>query len=81
MEQGFDIVKLIKNNPVKNFNKEYENKFIQKIKDNFNNDEQNIFLASFYSYLNYDQENDYIIELDDIWKWLGFSRKDPAKRL
>ena len=79
MEQGFDIVKLIKNNPVKNFNKEYENKFIQKIKDNFNNDEQNIFLASFYSYLNYDQENEYIIDLTDIWKWLGFSRKDPCK--
>jgi RNAse (barnase) inhibitor barstar len=23
----------------------------------------------------------YIVDLDDIWGWLGFSRKDPAKRV
>ena len=78
-EQGFDIVKLIEENPVKNFNKEYQNKFIHKIKDNFNNDEQGLFLASFYSYLNYDQAKEFIIDLNNIWKWLGFSRKDFCK--
>ena len=38
-----------------------------------------MFLASFYSYLNYDSKNDYVIDLNDIWKWLGFARKDFCK--
>lgn len=32
-------------------------------------------------YLNYDVNKDFVINLDNIWKWLGFSRKDPAKTL
>jgi hypothetical protein len=79
MQQSLDIVKLIENSPIKNFNKEYQNKFIEKIKKNFNETQINLFVASFYSYLNYDQEKDYIIELNNIWKWLGFSRKDHCK--
>jgi predicted GIY-YIG superfamily endonuclease len=79
MQQSLDIVELIENNPIKNFNKEYHNKFIEKIKKNFNENQINLFVASFYSYLNYDQEKDYVIELNNIWKWLGFSRKDSCK--
>ena len=36
--------------------------------------------ASFYCYLNYKTE-DFVIDLDDIWKWLGFSQKIRAKEL
>ena len=74
-----DIVEIMKNNPINNLNKEYNNKFIEKIKKNFNENQINLFVASFYSYLNYDQEKDYVINLKDIWKWLGFSRVDPCK--
>jgi hypothetical protein len=38
-----------------------------------------LFVGSFYSYLNHDTKNDFIIDLDDVWKWCGFSRKDPSK--
>jgi len=31
-------------------------------------------------YLSYNK-TDFVIDLDDVWKWLGFARKDPAKRL
>ena len=79
MSQILDIVELIKNNPIKNFNREYQNKFIEKIKEKFNENQINLFVASFYSYLNYDKEKDYVIDLNDIWKWLGFSRKDNCK--
>ena len=81
MEHGFNIVEIIEKNPIKVFNKEYQNKFINKIKDNFNENEQKLFIASFYSYLNYNSDNDYIIDIEDIWKWLQFSRKDAAKRI
>ena len=36
------------------------------------------FITSFYSYLNYHKTEDYIIDLDNIWKWLGFNRKYNA---
>ena len=54
---------------------------IEKIKNNFNSYEQQLFLASFYCYLQYDSKNDFIIDLDNIWKWLGFSQKMTAKRV
>ena len=30
--------------------------------------------------LNYHPTNDYVIDLDDVWKWLGFQQKYNAKR-
>ena len=31
--------------------------------------------------MNHNSKNEFIIDLDDVWKWIGFSRKDQAKRL
>jgi hypothetical protein len=55
-------------------------KLINKLKDNFSTTEQQLFISSFYCYLNY-KSNDFVIDLDDIWKWLGFSTKQKAKDL
>jgi hypothetical protein len=38
-------------------------------------------LGVFYCFLSYDCKKDFIIDLDNILKWVGFSRKDLAKRL
>ena len=51
-----------------------------KIKDNFTDNQQQLFVSSFYTYLNYNTY-DFIIDLENVWRWCGFSRKDPAKRL
>jgi hypothetical protein len=40
-----------------------------------------MFVASFYCYLNCDKKNDFVIDLDNVWKWLGFSSKHKAKEL
>jgi hypothetical protein len=40
-----------------------------------------MFVASFYCYLNYNQKNDFVIDLDNVWKWMGFSQKVNAKTL
>ena len=61
--------------------KDYENKLINKIKDNFSENQQQIFVASFYTFLKYDLKKDFVIDFDNVWKWLGFTRKDNAKRL
>ena len=79
--ENLNIVHLIEKNSITRLTKDYENKFLMKIKENFNDNQQQLFVASFYCFLNYDKKNDFVIDFDNVWKWLGFSRKDPAKRL
>ena len=76
-----DIVNLIENNPITKFSGDYQSKLVKKVKNNFNNYEQQLFLSSFYCYLKYDSKNDYVIDLDNVWQWLGFSQKVNAKML
>jgi hypothetical protein len=80
MEQ-LNIVELIENNPITKLSKDYNIKLLAKIKNNFTEFEQQLFLSSFYCYLKYNPTNDFVIDLDDIWKWLGFSQKVRAKEL
>jgi len=61
--------------------KNYQNKLLCKIKDSFTDNEQKMFVTSFYCYLNYHPRNDYVIDLDNIWKWLGFQQKYHAKNM
>jgi hypothetical protein len=74
MSSTLNIVELIEKNPITTLSNTYQNKLITKIKENFNDDEQHLFVASFYCYLNCN-ETDFIVDLDNIWKWLGFSQK------
>lgn len=77
--QQLNIVELIEKNPISKLSNAYNNKLINKIKDNFTDFESQLFVSSFYCYLNYDKNIDFVVDLDDIWKWLGFSQKIRAK--
>ena len=79
-KQILDIVQLIDKNPITKLSQTYQNKLLQKLQESFTNTQQHIFVSSFFCYLNYNK-NDFVIDLDTVWKWLGFSRKDPMKRL
>lgn len=79
--QKLDVVALIEKNQIVGLSSDYNSKLIHKIKAQFTDDQQKLFVASFFSYLNYNAKTDFVVDLDDIWKWLGFSRKDPAKRV
>lgn len=81
MTASFDIVDLIENNPITKLSTTYQNKLLTKIKTKFTDNEQQIFVASFYGFLNYDSKIDFVIDLDDVWKWLKFSTKQKAKML
>ena len=76
-----NIVNLIESNPITKLTGDYQSKLIEKVKNNFTNYEQQLFLSSFYCYLKYDSQTDFVIDLDNIWKWLGFSQKVNAKML
>jgi hypothetical protein len=80
MSQNINIIKLMEENPNTKLSNSYQGKLINKLKDNFSTEEQQLFISSFYCYLNY-KSNDFVIDLDHIWKWLGFSTKQKAKDL
>jgi hypothetical protein len=79
--QELNIVELIEKNPISKLSKVYNNKLINKIKENFTDFEQQLFVSSFYCYLNYDKNIDFVVDLDDIWKWLGFQQKYNSLRM
>jgi len=78
---SIDIVNLIESNPITKLTGNYQSKLVEKIKNTFTEYEQQMFLSSFYCYLKHDSKNDFVIDLDNIWKWLGFSQKIRAKEL
>jgi hypothetical protein len=79
--ESFAVVDLIENNPITKLSSTYQNKLLTKIKEKFNESEQQLFVASFYGFLKYDPNNDFVIDLDDVWKWVGFSNKAHSKYL
>ena len=81
MDASFNIVTIIESNPITNLSDTYNNKLLSKIKEKFSEQQQRLFISSFYCYLHYHPTNDFIIDLDDIWQWLGFQQKVNAKML
>ena len=80
MDISLNIVNLIEHSPITKLSHTYNNRFLEKIKNEFTETQQQLFISSFYCYLNYNQTSDFVIDLDDIWKWLGYSQKAMAKR-
>ena len=78
---SLDIVNLIEKNPLTKLTGNYQSIMVEKVRQNFNTSEQQIFISSFYCYLNYDDKHDFVIDLDGIWQWIGFSQKVSAKLL
>ena len=74
-----NIVELIEKNPITKLSQTYNNFLLEKIQENFSTFEQQLFVSSFYCYLNYDKTTDFVIDLDDVWKWLGFTQKAHVK--
>ena len=47
-----------------------------------NSDEQKLFVQSFQNYLQYgDDDSKFVVNLDDIFDWMGFDKKGNATRL
>ena len=55
---------------------------MELISSSFNNEEQQLFIQSFKQYLDYrNDKKAFVVNLDDIWQWLGISLKGNAKKL
>lgn len=81
MDASLNIVALIENHPVVRLSPEYNHRLIHKIREAFTESQQQLFVSSFYCYLNYHPTNDFVIDLDNVWEWLGFNQKVKAKSL
>lgn len=46
----------------------------------FSDDEQRQFVDHFKLYAEYGPNSGFVMDIDNIWKWIGFARKDHAKR-
>ena len=80
-ENTLDIVNFIENNPITNLSNTYQNKLLTRIQSEFTEFEQQLFVTNLYCFLNYRDKNDFIIDLDNVWKWLGFQSKFNSKRV
>jgi hypothetical protein len=59
-----------------------DDKLIELIKSTFNETDLEIFIISYNLYKQSKEiNNDYFIDFDKIYKFIGFTRKDNAKRL
>jgi hypothetical protein len=76
---SINIVELIENNPITKFSGNYQSRLVGKLRESFTEQQQQLFLSSFYCYLNCDK-TEFVIDLDDVWKWMGFLNKANAKR-
>jgi len=78
--QSVDIIQLLENAPLTRLSDTCQHRLMTKMRETFTDKEQQMFLMSFYTYLNYDK-HEFVVDLDKVWEWLGFSNKDKAKRL
>lgn len=58
-----------------------DNILVEKLRASLTTNNADMFLKSFCMYLRCGDDNAFVVDLEDVWRWMGFSRKDPAKRL
>jgi hypothetical protein len=78
-KESIDIVGLIESNPVTMLHANSQSKLVEKIKTKFTSYEQQMFISSFYCYFKYNSKTDFVIDLDNVWEWLGFTTKAHSK--
>ena len=72
-----DIKTLIQTSTIEIYDK---NKLIDKLEKNFSEEEQKLYVCNLFLYLNYHPMNDYIVNLENVWKFIGFSNKGNAMK-
>lgn len=57
-----------------------ESKIVDKLSEEFTEQEQQWYIANLFVYMNYHPTNDYPINLENVFKMIGFAHKKNAKR-
>jgi phage anti-repressor protein len=80
-DEKFNIVSLVRDNPIKNIDYDDNIGLIDILKEKFTTDDENLFLMHFYCYLKFDKYKDFVVDFNNVWKWLEFTRLDHCKTL
>ena len=54
---------------------------IALLKSELTGAEQQQFVDGFHAYMTYDARRDFVVSLDDVYEWLGFTRKSNAMKV
>ena len=73
-----DIKTLIQTSTIDIYNK---TKLVEKLQQHFSEEEQRHYVCNLFLYLNYHPTDDFIVNLENVWKFIGFSNKANANRL
>jgi predicted nuclease with TOPRIM domain len=76
-----DIAALVERAPLARLTDGCNGRLVVKVRERFSETQQQLFFASFYCYMNYIEDTEFVVDLDNVWKWLGFSQKVRAKQL
>ena len=66
-----------KNNMDKSLN--FRSKIVDELNNIFTEDQKRWYVGNLYMYLNYHPTDEYPIDLENIYKLIGFSHKENAK--
>ena len=82
MNDFVDFNSLVKNpkNTKLKLSLNFQSKMIDQMNIDFTNNEQRWFIANLYCYLHYHPTNDFPINLENVYKMIGFTTKSNAKR-
>ena len=73
-----DIKTLIQTSSIQIYD---QNKLIDKLKEHFTEEEQKLYVTNLFLYLNYHPVDDFVVNLENVWKFIGFANKANGKRL
>ena len=59
---------------------DFQSKIVEEMKKSFTTDEQKWYISNLYMYLNHHQTNEYPIDLENVYKIIGFANKGNAKK-
>lgn len=79
--ETINFTELVKNsNTTIKLGDEYQSKMINILNDEFTDKESQWYIANLYIYMNYHPTNEYPINLENVYKMIGFANKGNAMK-
>jgi hypothetical protein len=66
-----DVMTMVERNPLRSISDHA--RLSQRLADAFSGEDKQLFLVNFYMYQNHHTTNDYVVDLDEVFGWLGYS--------
>ena len=77
---SIDFNQLVKTSNTNVLSETFQNKMITILGQEFTDDEKRWYIANLYVYMHYHPTNDFPINLEHVYKMIGFANKGNAKR-